>query len=83
MESRELEIWWSGLPISEKERIARKGISKASPDGQADEELVRYPACSRWWNSLDHNRQESIYKHCSTKHGDEIREWKEGNPYGD
>ena len=38
MESRELEIWWSSLPISEKERIARKGLSKESPDGKADEE---------------------------------------------
>ena len=27
MEQRELEIWWSSLPISEKERIARKGLA--------------------------------------------------------
>lgn len=80
MLQRDLEIWWSSLPISEKERIARKGMSK---DGPVNEDLVRYPACTVWWNKLDASRQEFIYLHCVAKHGDELREWKEGNPYGD
>ena len=83
MESRELEIWWSSLPISEKERICRKGLSKASPDGTVDEEKVLYPRCTSWWNGLEHKRKEFIYHHCVARHGDELREWKEGNPYGD
>ena len=29
MENVDLEIWWSSLPISEKERIALKGLRKA------------------------------------------------------
>ena len=76
----DLEIWWSSLPISEKERIARKGMSKT---GKVEEDLVRYPACTRWWQSLDSKRKESIYVHCVATHGDELKEWKEGNPYGD
>ena len=46
MEQRELEIWWSSLPISEKERIARKGLMKASKDGSIDESLAFYPGCT-------------------------------------
>lgn len=76
----DLEIWWSSLPIREKERIARKGLAKA---GKEDETLVLYPACTCWWQSLDPKRKESIYAHCVAKHGDELKEWKEGNPYGD
>jgi hypothetical protein len=73
MTVRDLEVWWSSLPISEKERIAKKG----SGTEQA------YPACTAWWNGLDIARQEKIYTHCVARHGDELREWKEGNPYGD
>lgn len=79
MELRELEIWWSSLPISEKERIAGKGIAKSG----GDLSQAQYPACSVWWNSIDTERKISIYKHCSVSHGDELKEWKEGNPYGD
>ena len=75
-----LEIWWSSLPIDEKERIARKGMSKV---GEVDESLVQYPGCTRWWQSLEEKRKESIYAHCVAKHGDELKEWKECNPYGD
>lgn len=83
MENRELEIWWSSLPVKEKERIACKGQSKHSADGTAKEEDYRYPACTRWWGTLDAERKESIYRHCVACHGDELREWKHGNPYGD
>ena len=53
MRNDNLEIWWSSLTIAQKERIARKGQTKASPDGQVDEALVRYPACTSWWNTLE------------------------------
>ena len=73
MTVRDLEVWWSSLPISEKERIARKGSGVEQT----------YPACTAWWNGLDIARQEKIYTHCVARHGDELREWKECNPYGD
>jgi len=75
MTERELQVWWSSLPISEKERIALKG--------SGDETQAQYPACTAWWNNLDMERQKKIYQHCVARHGDELREWKEGNPYGD
>ncbi len=76
----DLEIWWSSLAINEKERIARKGMSKV---GEVDENMVTYPACTRWWQALDEKTKSVIYAHCVAVHGDELREWKEGNPYGD
>ena len=57
----DLEIWWSSLPISEKERIARKGLSKAGQ--KEDDSLILYPGCTRWWQSLEEKRKESIYAH--------------------
>ena len=60
MENVDLEIWWSSLPVSEKERIARKGLSKA---GDPDESKACYPACTVWWNALEQERKEFIYKH--------------------
>ncbi len=79
MENVDLEIWWSSLPVAEKERIARKGITKAGGDiAQA-----QYPTCTVWWNGLEEERKSFIYKHCVVAHGDELREWKEQNPYGD
>ena len=83
MENRELEIWWSSLPVKEKERIARKGLGKQSADGRVNEDEVRYPACTRWWSSLDEENKKKIHAHCVARHGDELREWNEGNPYGD
>lgn len=83
MEQRELEIWWSSLPISEKERIARKGLMKESKDGAIDESMAFYPGCTVWWNKLEHDRQVKVYKHCVAVHGDEVKEWNEGHPYGD
>ena len=69
----DLEIWWSSLPISEKERIARKG--------QAQDPV--YPACTCWWQNLGEDKKKKIYTHCVARQGDELKEWKEGNPYGD
>ena len=80
MENVDLEIWWSSLPVTEKERIALKGLRKS---GDPDESKAQYPACTAWWNGLAAERQEFIYKHCVVAHGDELREWKEQNPYGD
>lgn len=80
MENVDLEIWWSSLPVTEKERIALKGLRKS---GDPDESKAQYPACTAWWNDLDAERQKFIYKHCVVAHGDELREWKEQNPYGD
>ena len=79
MEKRELDIWWSSLPIGENERLARKGLAKSG----GDESQAVYPGCSVWWNSLEQKRKERIYHHCVASHGDELKEWKEGNPYGD
>lgn len=83
MHTSELEIWWSSLAVSQKERIARKGLSKASPDGCVDEEQVRYPACTRWWNSLDETRKQTIHDHCVGRHGYFLNEWNDAEPYGD
>ncbi len=83
MEHKELEIWWSSIPVKEKERIARKGQGKDVGEENVKDENVRYPACTRWWGTLDWDRKEMIYRHCVARHGDELREWNEGNPYGD
>ena len=80
MENVDLEIWWSSLPISEKERIALKGLRKA---GEKDETKARYPSCTVWWTGLEAARKAFIYEHCVKAHGDELREWQEQNPYGD
>lgn len=79
MENVDLEIWWSSLPVSEKERIARKGVAK----GEGKPEDAVYPACTAWWNALGEDRKAAIYRHCVIAHGDELKEWREENPYGD
>ena len=83
MKKTELDIWWASLTIAQKERIARKGLSKTAPDGNVDEELVRYPGCSRWWNSLNVERQTVIHDHCVDRHGYLLQEWNDAKPYGD
>ena len=83
MRNDNLEIWWSSLTIAQKERIARKGLAKAHPDAQVNEDEVRYPACSRWWNSLPDEQKETIHDHCVDRHGYLLLEWKEADPYGD
>ena len=83
MHNDELEIWWASLSISQKERIAQKGLSKASPDGTVDLDQVRYPACTRWWNGLPDDRKQFIHAHCASHHGYLQKEWDDANPYGD
>ena len=83
MHNDNLEIWWASLTIAQKERIARKGLTKASPDGKVDDELVRYPACTRWWNSLDEKTQQKVHDHCVDRHGYLLKEWNDADPYGD
>lgn len=83
MQIQELESWWASLPVAQKERIARKGISKASADGKATEEQYQYPACTAWWNALDVMRKQAIHDHCVDRHGYLQAEWNEANPYGD
>ena len=83
MQNDELEIWWSSLSIAQKERIAFKGQSKASPEKEVDMDLVRYPACTRWWNSLPTSQKLFIHNHCVDRHGYLLKEWDEAQPYGD
>ena len=83
MQKQELEIWWASLTIAQKERVARKGQSKASPDGNVNEDEGRYPACTRWWNSLDGERKAAIHEHCVDRHGYLLQEWNDAKPYGD
>ena len=62
MHNDELDIWWTSLSIGQKERRATKGLSTMSPEGKADMDQVRYPACTRWWNShLDLVKRKAIY----------------------
>lgn len=83
MRNSELEIWWSSLTIAQKERIARKGAKKASPDGNIDEAQVRYPACTAWWNSLPDDMKLKIHDHCTDRHGYILSDWNDATPYGD
>ena len=83
MKNSELDLWWSSLPISQKERIARKAQSKTSPDGIVDDSKVYYPACTQWWESLDEAAKAKIYEHCVDRHGLSLTEWNNADPYGD
>ena len=69
----EYEIWWSSLPVKEKERIASKAQKKE----------VLYPACTAWWAGIPEEDKARIHAHCTEKHGDILREWDDANPYGD
>ena len=83
MKTDELEIWWSSLSVEHKERIARKAMTKASPEGKVDEALIVYPACTRWWISLDEDLKKKIHDHCARHHGYLLNEWNDATPYGD
>ena len=82
MRNDNLEIWWSSLTIAQKERIARKGQTKASPDGKVDEALVRYPACTRGWNAVPDVEKQKIHGHYVDRHGYLLADWNEADPYG-
>ena len=76
----DLDNWWASLPVHEKERIARKALTKAGID---DESLACYPACTRWWEALAEDRKLWIKQHCEAAHGDVQKAWDDANPYGD
>ena len=44
---------------------------------------VRYPACTRWWNSLPDEQRKFVHDHCVGHHGYLQKEWDDANPYGD
>lgn len=75
----ELDKWWSGLRVTEKERIARKILDK-NPEitGCAD-----YPHCTELWNRLEVGKKEWIYNHCKFRHGYLDKIEFEGNPFTD
>lgn len=77
MTKDDLSEWWSGLAISEKERIASKIASKRA--GKAKK--VTYPECTVVWNSLNQEQQEKVYAHCTDDHGLLLAEYKMGDTY--
>ena len=78
MDERKLEIWWSSLTISQKERIGGKIMSKQT-EGKVNTAL--YPECSRVWNALSIEQKQAIYDHCTDDHGYLLQEWKEGRAF--
>ena len=83
MNNTELDNWWASIPISQKERIARKSFTKANPGEAVDESTINYPACTRWWGELSVEEKDKIYDHCVNRHGLTEKEWNSGDPYGD
>lgn len=74
-----LDIWWSGLRVTEKERIATKILSK-NPQMQGE---AAYPHCTALWNALPEDKKEWIYNHCKFKHGYLDKVEFDGEPYTD
>lgn len=70
----DLESWWASLAVVEKERIATNAARKAGNPNV----VVRYPDCTRWWNTIPTDKKVSIHNHCTDKHGLLLPEWKEG-----
>ncbi|MCQ2204941.1 MAG: hypothetical protein MJZ15_10940 [Bacteroidales bacterium] len=70
-----VDIWWSSLRISEKERIATKAAQKTG-----NKKDMQYPECSRWWISLRDQMKRTIYEHCVTNQGLILNKWYEGHP---
>jgi len=68
-----LDTWWASLTIAQKERIAAK----------ANHKPVHYPECTDWWVAQSKALQEKIHDHCVDSHGYLLKEWMEGDPYGD
>jgi len=83
MNHDDLDLWWSSLTIAQKERIARKSLTKAAGGAAPEESAYQYPACSVWWNSIDESSREKIHDHCVGRHGYLLKEWNEADPYGD
>lgn len=83
MADNTIEIWWTSLPIAEKERIAKKGLTKAANGAEVEESAYTYPHCTVWWNNQPAENKQKIYIHCVNRHGDSLKEWDSANPYGD
>lgn len=77
MKKEDLNKWWSGLTVTQKEHIASKVVSKR--DGPPTQ--IHYPACTVVWNELSDEQQEFIHDHCTDKHGMILPEWQEGDTY--
>ena len=75
----DLDKWWSGLRVTEKERIATKILAK-NPELKGE---ASYPHCTTLWNSLDEHRKEWICKHCMFRHGYLEKIEFEGHPFTD
>lgn len=74
-----LDNWWSGLRISEKERIASKILAK-NPEMKGE---PTYPHCTDLWMKLDPRRKEWVYNHCMFRHGYLDKVEFDGDPYTD
>ena len=66
--------WWASLTITQKERIARKASSKAAIPFETS-----YPACSRWWMTLEEDKKQGIHDHCTDRHGYLLPDFQEGH----
>lgn len=76
MKKEQLDGWWAGLTIKQKERIASKAATKKA--GRTCE--VLYPNCTNWWIFLTDEEQTHIYEHCVDAHGYLLQEFQEGCP---
>jgi len=67
------DIWWTGLTVKQKERIAKKvtGVD------------TFYPAATNVWMGLPEDRKARIYEHCKSGHGYLDPVENEGNPLTD
>ena len=83
MKDVNLDMWWASLTITQKERVALKGLGRGKKDADIDPALYQYPGCTAWWMSLDENRKTWIHEHCEKSHGYIMQEWNEADPYGD
>jgi hypothetical protein len=83
MKHDDVNIWWTSLSVSQKERVAKKGLAKFAGEKKPSENEYQYPACTIWWNNLSEEQKAWIHDHCVNKHGYVLQEWDEANPYGD
>lgn len=75
----DLNKWWSGLRISEKERVASK-ILLHNPGMEGSAE---YPDCTDVWLALPEDTKAWVYKHCLFKHGYLEKIEYDGEPYSE
>lgn len=75
----DLDKWWSGLRISEKEKVASK-ILLHNPELTGS---AQYPDCTEVWKAIPVDTQIFVYKHCVFKHGYLEKIDYEGEPYSE